>query len=75
MVLLAVTVFVSVAAPALVRAVTVTMKPNPWAVPWFAEWFAQWVEVQSAADHRDPEPAAVELESVVAVLTRPLLAV
>ena len=55
----------------MARVTVARMRPDPWRVPEFREWFAGWV-LQSVADHQDPVPAVGELESAVAVLTRPV---
>ena len=53
------------------RVTVARMRPDPWRVPEFREWFAGWV-ASSVADHRGPAPVVGELESAVAVLTRPV---
>lgn len=76
-VLVAVTVFVSVAACVTVRLSARGMRPNPWAAPGFPLAFATWV-LESMGDRIDgddgdtPGPAPEELARVVAVLARPV---
>jgi len=55
----------------LARQTVAAMRPDPWSVPGFADDFAAWVE-WSTAPHRETAPAPVELERVVAALTRPV---
>lgn len=76
-VLVAVTVFVSVAACLMVRVTAKAMRPNPWAAPGFPLAFASWVlestVARNGADDDDtagPEPE--ELAQVVALLASPV---